>query len=72
MGIVAKLRTIQRVMAGRTSKGPLEGAELLKHSRPLQVGVNAFELAQLSSGHVDPGIKALAGTKAAARIGCLF
>jgi hypothetical protein len=70
MGLIARFRTIMRVM--RRGKRPMQAVKLLRQRPALLLGVNFFETTQLACGRVPMRIKALAGIKTSALIGCPF
>lgn len=72
MGFLAKIKAYAGVLNGRAEKRPIDYLPLLRRRPALLVGVNAFELAQLASGRVDPRLKALAQIKTSALVGCPF
>lgn len=70
MGLFARLTAFMRVM--RRKKRPIETLRLLRRCPALLLGVNAFEMALLVSGRVESRVKALAGIKTSALVGCPF
>ncbi len=70
MRLIEKLKAYGEVL--RRARRPIEILPLLRRRPALLLGVNAFELAQLSCGRVDTRLKTLAELKTSALIGCEF
>ena len=70
MGLFQKLGVYAKVM--RRARRPFEALPLLRRRPALFLGVNLFEVAQLTSGRVDTRLKTLAELKTASLVGCEF
>jgi hypothetical protein len=70
MGFVTNFQMLMRVLKKR--KRPMEKVRLMRNNRALTFGVNAFEMGLMASSRVENRLKALAGVKTSALIGCPF
>jgi len=67
-----KLRAYRRVFRRAGAAGAPDLAAVLRRRPPVLLGVAAYELSVVASGHVDTRLKTLAALKASSRIGCPF
>jgi len=70
MRFVGKLRADARTFGGRRREVPFDLMRVLRHRPMVMLGVNAFELGQLTSNWVEGRLKALAQITTSALIGC--
>jgi hypothetical protein len=80
---MARIDGVSDAQAGLLTRGVYQGAKrmtgkvpdplrIMAHSKPVMWAAGMFEIALGRANSVPPRLKALAGIKAAALIGCVF